>query len=166
VLETVERCTVDKINFKIIRALSEDARISFSKLAKKVHLSAPAVAERVRKLEELGVITAYRPIVNLEKLGIPIRALVECDVHKAQERKLKAMLLDMDEVIKIYNITGNTTFIVEVGVTALSELDVFLERIIDYCDTNTKLIMQIPIEEALPKRLEKMLEKNAKRSEG
>ncbi|GFD68662.1 Lrp/AsnC family transcriptional regulator [Alteromonas sp. KUL106] len=157
---------MDKLNLRIIRALSEDARISFSQLAKKVHLSAPAVAERVRKLEELGVITAYRPIINLEKLGLPIRALVECEVHKAQERKLKSMLLDMDEVIKIYNVTGVTTFIVEVGVTALSELDLFLEGIIDYCDTNTKLIMQIPIEEALPKGLEKMIEKNIERCEG
>ncbi|GFD90837.1 AsnC family transcriptional regulator [Tenacibaculum sp. KUL152] len=157
---------MDKLNLRIIRALSEDARISFSQLAKKVHLSAPAVAERVRKLEELGVITAYRPIINLEKLGLPIRALVECEVHKAQERKLKSMLLDMDEVIKIYNVTGVTTFIVEVGVTALSELDLFLEGIIDYCDTNTKLIMQIPIEEALPKGLEKIIEKNIERCEG
>jgi len=157
---------MDKLNLRIIRALSENARISFSQLAKKVHLSAPAVAERVRKLEEQGVITAYRPIINLEKLGLPIRALVECEVHKAQERRLKSMLLDMDEVIKIYNVTGITTFIVEVGVTALSELDLFLERIIDYCDTNTKLIMQIPIEEALPKRLEKMIEKSIEQNEG
>ena len=79
---------MDRINLRIIRELSLDARVSYSKLAKKVHLSAPAVAERVKKLEDEGVITGYRPIINLEKLGLPIRALIECEVHKASERKL------------------------------------------------------------------------------
>ncbi|GEA11974.1 Lrp/AsnC family transcriptional regulator [Alteromonas sp. KUL49] len=150
---------MDKVNIRIVRELSKNARIPFSQLAKKVHLSPPAVAERVRKLEEQGVITAYKPIINLEKLGVPIRALVECEVHKAMERKLKAKLIDMDEVIKIYNVTGITTFIVEVGVATLTELNDFIESIIDYCDTNTKLIMTIPIDDAIPQRLEKMLSK-------
>lgn len=152
---------MDRINLRIIRELSLDARVSYSKLAKKVHLSAPAVAERVKKLEDEGVITGYRPIINLEKLGLPIRALIECEVHKASERKLKALLLLKDEVIKIYNVTGQTTFIVEVGVTAVSELDKFIESIIDYCDTNTKVVMQVPIEGSVPQKIEKLLEKKA-----
>ena len=66
-----------------------------------------------------------------------------------------------DEVIKIYNVTGQTTFIVEVGVTAVSELDKFIESIIDYCDTNTKVVMQVPIEGSVPQKIEKLLEKKA-----
>lgn len=151
---------MDKINLRIIRALSSDARVSFSELAKKVHLSAPAVAERVRKLEEDGVITGYKAIVNLEKVGIPIRALIECEVHKTKERELKAKLLTFEEIIKIYNITGVTTFIVEVGVTKLSELDNVIERMLDYCDTNTKLIMQMPYQETIPQQLENIILRN------
>lgn len=151
---------MDKINLRIIRALSSDARVSFSELAKKVHLSAPAVAERVRKLEEDGVIAGYKAIVNLEKVGIPIRALIECEVHKAKERELKAKLLTFEEIIKIYNITGVTTFIVEVGVTKLSELDNVIERMLDYCDTNTKLIMQMPYQETIPQQLENIILRN------
>ncbi|MFK8042133.1 Lrp/AsnC family transcriptional regulator [Congregibacter sp.] len=148
---------MDKINLKLLRALCENARISYADLAKCVHLSAPAVAERIRRMEEDGVITGYRPRINLEKLGLPITALIECEVHRGKERALKALLLDFDEVMKIYNITGVTTFIVQVGVANMSALDDVIERMIDYCDTNTKLIMRLPVDDALPRSIEKML---------
>lgn len=152
---------MDKINLRILRALSKNARISFSELAKQVHLSAPAVAERVKRLEETGVIKGYKPLINLERIGIPISALVECQVYRTKEKEFLGILMNLDEVIKIYNITGVTTFIVELGVTKLSELDEILELMVKFCDTNTKLIMQIPYDDALPQRVEKILQNHA-----
>jgi Lrp/AsnC family leucine-responsive transcriptional regulator len=148
---------LDKTNAKIIRALTQNARISVSELAKIVHLSAPAVSERLRKLEESGVIEGYKPVINLEKCGFPISALIECDVHKAQERNLKEQLIQLDQIVKIYNVTGETTFIVWVAVRNLSELDAIIEQLIDYCDTTTKMIMSAPFNDAIPQKMEEIL---------
>lgn len=148
---------LDKINARIIRALTKNARISVSELAKHVHLSAPAVSERLRKLEDSGIIEGYKPVINLEKCGFPISALIECDVHKTQERNLKRLLIQLDQIVKIYNVTGETTFIVWIAVRNLSELDNIIEQLIDYCDTTTKMIMSAPFNDAIPQRMEKML---------
>ena len=149
---------IDKINLNILKALSENARMSYSDIGRRVHLSAPAVTERVKKLEQEGVIVGYKPEINLEKIGIPITALIECEVHRTKEREFKALLLQQDEIIKIYNITGPTTFIVKVGVTSMSELDKLIELMIDYCDTNTKFVMCMPYDDVMPQRIEKLIE--------
>ena len=148
---------MDNINLRILRALSINGRISIAELAREVHLSAPAVAGRVKRLEQEGIIVGYKPQINLEKIGIPIRALIECKVHRAMERTFRAHLLTFDEIIKIYNITGITTFIVEVGVKDLSKLESVLDRMIDFCDTNTSIVTRMTYDEDMPKALERIL---------
>lgn len=81
--------------------------------------------------------------------------MIECKVHRTKERAFKALLLEQDEIIKIYNITGPTTFIVKVGVTSLSALDSLIEKLIDYCDTNTKFVMCMPFDDVIPQYVEK-----------
>ncbi|MBJ7539633.1 Lrp/AsnC family transcriptional regulator [Marinomonas transparens] len=146
---------MDAINWKLLRALEENARMSFSDLGKLVHLSAPAVAERVRKLEELGVITGYRAELNLEKAGIPITALVECQVYRTKERVFKALIMTLDEVVECYNVTGPYAFVLKVGVKSMSKLDELLERLIDLSDTNTMMIMSTPIKRVMPSNIAK-----------
>jgi Lrp/AsnC family transcriptional regulator, leucine-responsive regulatory protein len=141
---------MDKINWKLIQALESNGRLSFAELGKLVHLSAPAVAERVRKLEEQGVITGYGARINLEKVGIPITALVECEVYRAKEREFKALILGLDEVVDCYNVTGSSAFILKVAVASMSTLDVLLERLIDLSDTKTMMILSNPIKRELP----------------
>ncbi|MCZ2721238.1 Lrp/AsnC family transcriptional regulator [Marinomonas sp. 15G1-11] len=149
---------MDRINLSLLKALSENARMSYAELGKRVHLSAPAVAERIKKLEEKGVITGYRPNFNLEKMGIPITALVECQVYRTKEREFKSLIMTLDEVIECYNVTGPQAFVLKVGVTSMSSLDYLLERLIDLSDTNTKMIMSMPINENMPKNIEKVTE--------
>jgi len=149
---------MDRINLSLLKALSENARMSYSELGKRVHLSAPAVAERIKKLEQKGVITGYKPSLNLEKMGIPITALVECQVYRTKEREFKTRIMTLDEVIECYNVTGPQAFILKVGVTSMSALDHLLERLIDLSDTNTKMIMSMPINEEMPKNIEKLTE--------
>ncbi|MCV2401265.1 Lrp/AsnC family transcriptional regulator [Marinomonas sp. C2222] len=147
---------MDKINFKLLKALQENARLTFAELGKKVHLSAPAVAERVRKLEEIGVITGYSAKVNLEKLGIPITALVECQVYRTKEREFKALVMGLDEVVDCYNVTGPYAFVLRVAVRNMSHLDTLLERLIDLSDTNTMMIMSTPVHREMPADIEKI----------
>lgn len=154
---------MDRVNLKLLQALSKNARASYAELAKHVHLSAPAVAERIKRMEDAGVITGYQPLINLEKIGIPITALIDCQVYKTKERAFKTQLLKLDEVIKIYNVTGETTFIVHVGATTMSHLDVVIEHMIDYCDTTTKLIMTVPYNNTLPQHIEKLISVKSQR---
>jgi len=141
---------MDKTNWKLLKALEKNARLTYAELGKLVHLSAPAVAERVRKLEESGVITGYGVQVNLEKAGIPITALVECQVYRTKEREFKALVMGLDEVIECYNVTGPYAFVLKVGVKSMSKLDVLLERLIDLSDTNTMMIMTTPVKRIMP----------------
>lgn len=141
---------LDNINRKLIAALQENARLSYAELGKRVHLSAPAVAERLRKLEAAGVITGYRAQVNLDKLGYPIVALVECTVHQGKERAFKAIATKAPEVIECYNITGRSAFLLKMAVTSMTELDERLEHFCDMADTSTMMILSQPVDQLLP----------------
>jgi len=141
---------LDSINCRIISALQENARISFAELGKRVHLSAPAVAERVRKLEAAGVITGYRVTVDLDKIGYPIVALVQCTVFRTQEKVFKALMLDCPEVVECYNVTGEQAFIVKLAAPSLARLDLILEQFCTLSDTNTMVVLSMPRERVLP----------------
>lgn len=147
---------MDKISWKLLKALEENGRLSYSELAKLVHLSAPAVAERIKKLEELGVITGYQAKINLEKAGIPITALVECEVYRTKEREFKELIISLDEVVDCYNVTGPSAFILRVAVSSMSRLDILLERLIDLSDTKTMMILSQPVEREMPLNIEEV----------
>ncbi|MDP5056336.1 MAG: Lrp/AsnC family transcriptional regulator [Marinomonas hwangdonensis] len=141
---------MDKTNWKLLKLLEENGRLTFAELGKLVHLTAPAVAERVRKLEESGIITGYKAKINLEKIGIPITALVECQVYRAKEREFKALVMSLDEVIDCFNVTGPSAFVLRVAVASMSKLDELLERLIDLSDTRTMMVLAQPIERGVP----------------
>ncbi|WP_421864503.1 Lrp/AsnC family transcriptional regulator [Motiliproteus sp.] len=141
---------IDNINRKIIAALQQNARISYAELGKLVHLSAPAVAERIRKLESAGVISGYSLKVDLDKLGYPIVALVQCKVFRTKEREFKARVLACDSVIECQNVTGEQAFLVKLAVQSMGQLDNILESFLDFSDTNTMMILSTPVDRAVP----------------
>lgn len=141
---------IDAINRKILAALQQNARISYAELGKKIHLSAPAVAERIRKLEGAGIITGYTLKVDLDRVGYPIVALVQCKVYRTKEREFKALALSYDEVIECHNVTGEQAFLVKLAVESMSRLDAILEAFVDLSDTNTMMVLSTPVDRALP----------------
>ncbi|WP_219702229.1 Lrp/AsnC family transcriptional regulator [Marinomonas lutimaris] len=149
---------MDKTNWKLLKLLEQNGRLTYAELGKMVHLTAPAVAERVRKLEESGVITGYGAKINLEKVGIPITALVECQVYRTKEREFKALVLSLDEVISCHNVTGPYAFVLRVAVRSMSLLDELLERLIDLSDTNTMMVLSTPVSREMPVNIEKGVE--------
>lgn len=149
---------MDKTNWKLLKLLEQNGRLTYAELGKLVYLTAPAVAERVRKLEESGVITGYGAKINLEKVGIPITALVECQVYRTKEREFKALVLSLDEVISCHNVTGPYAFVLRVAVRSMSLLDELLERLIDLSDTNTMMVLSTPVSREMPVNIEKGVE--------
>lgn len=142
---------MDSINRKIIAALQENARLSYAELGKRVHLSAPAVAERIRKLEQEGVLTGFTVGVDLDTLGYPIVAWVQCKVFRTQERAFKALVLECDAVVECHNVTGEQAFLIKLAVASMGKLDAILEAFCDYSDTNTMMVLSSPVQRAVPR---------------
>ncbi|TDF34884.1 Lrp/AsnC family transcriptional regulator [Alteromonadaceae bacterium M269] len=132
---------LDTINWKIIKALQENARISFAELGKVVHLSAPAVAERVKKLEESGVIQGYKPKLDLDKLGYPIVAQVQARVFLGKEPDFIYFVKSVSGVIECNNVTGEKAFLLKVVASNMKELDQLLEDFSKLCETNSMIVL-------------------------
>ncbi|WP_245573801.1 Lrp/AsnC family transcriptional regulator [Neptunomonas japonica] len=141
---------IDNINRRILKALQHNARISYAELGKQVHLSAPAVAERIRKLEQEGVISGYSVSVDMDKLGLPVVAIVQCKVFRAMERQFKELLLTIPDIIECYNTTGEQAFVIKMATVSMARLDEILELFGDMSDTNTMMILSTPVHRTLP----------------
>ena len=130
---------LDSYDTRILAELQGDARISMAELGRRVHLSQPAVTERVRKLEAAGVITGYRATVNLGKLGYGIRAVMR--VGRADYARVVAAIRDTPEVINAYNVTGEDSWILEIAVVDVAHLDEVVTRFCIVTETSTSIIL-------------------------
>jgi Lrp/AsnC family transcriptional regulator, leucine-responsive regulatory protein len=135
---------LDTYDTRILAELQADARISMAELGRRVHLSQPAVTERVRKLEGQGVISGYRATINLAALGYGIRALVRvgrCD-YGAMQRLIEAT----PEVVNAWNVTGEDSWAMEIAVVDVAHLDSVVSRFCDLSETSTSIILKAPRE--------------------
>ncbi len=137
---------MDKINQKILTTLQQNGRISFAELGKKVHLSAPAVAERVKKLEDVGVITGYSASVSFESLGYPIETMIQAKVFLGKEASFIKLAKSRSEIIECYNVTGDKAFLLKVIVPTMSKLDALLEEFSLISETTTMVVLSHVVE--------------------
>ena len=141
--------TLDKINQKILQLLWENARLSFAEIGKSVHLSAPAVAERVRKMEATGVITGYRVQIDSAAMGYPITAYILVKVFHGQEASFMAFVQQQPEVVGCVNVTGEKAFLLETAVSTITQLDDLLERFAALSETSTMIQLSSVVEPRL-----------------
>ncbi len=132
--------SLDAYDTRILAELQADARITLAELGRRVHLSQPAVAERVRKLEAAGVITGYRATVNLAALGYGIRALVR--VGRTEYERMVRLVGERPEVINAWNITGEDSWVLEIAVTDVAHLDAVVTRLCELAVTSTSIILK------------------------
>src|SRR5512134_1587001 len=116
----------DAYDTRILAELQRDARLSMAELGRRVHLSQPAVTERVRKLEAAGVITGYRATVNLNALGYGIRAVMR--VGRAEYARIVKLVQQTPEVVNAYNVTGEDSWILEIAVIDVAHLDAVVTK--------------------------------------
>lgn len=120
----------DSIDRQILLILREDGRASHAALAKAVGLSAPAVGERVRKLEQSGVIRGYRAVLDADALGLDICAFVAIAPQpRKAATELVARLLSLPEIEELHAVAGNYAYIAKVRVASTQALDGFLDRL-------------------------------------
>ncbi len=141
---------MDSINKKIIRILARNSRMTISELSKLVHLSAPAVKERIEKLEASNAIKGYKLITDPEKLGYAISGFVHADVITGKEIEFKQLIAASPGVTQCFNVTGEKAFIFRFSVKTMSELDLLLDTMVLVCKTETSLILSETVDERLP----------------
>lgn len=125
---------------RILDAMLSDARISLKELAQRVGLSPPSVSERLRRLEERGVIRAYTVELNPQALGYPLQAIVRVRPLPGKLQAVEKLLAQTPEVCECDKITGDDCFVVRMFVRSIEQLDQLLDRITDKAETNTAIV--------------------------
>jgi Lrp/AsnC family transcriptional regulator, leucine-responsive regulatory protein len=139
-LQMTHALPLDGHDTRILAELQADARLSLAELGRRVHLSQPAVTERVRKLEAAGVITGYRATVNLAALGYGIRALVR--VGRTEYPRMVKLVEDSPEVVNAWNITGEDSWVLEIAVVDVAHLDAVVSSLCLLSETSTSIILK------------------------
>jgi Lrp/AsnC family leucine-responsive transcriptional regulator len=136
---------MDATDRKIVGELTENARISFAELGRRVNLSSPSVVERVRRLERAGVIAGYRAEIDPRALGYQLTAIVRVKPAPGQLARIPELAADIPEVGECHRITGEDCFYLKVHLRSIDELSEILDRFLAYGETTTSLINASPI---------------------
>jgi Lrp/AsnC family leucine-responsive transcriptional regulator len=141
---------LDAVDQRIIKALAEDARVSVADIARLVGLSGPSVSERIRRLEESGVIEGYTVRINTPGIGLPIAAWLRVRPLPGELRRVADILRDLPEIAECDRVTGDDCFIAKVHVGSMEHLERIIDRIIPFAMTNTSIIQSSPVRRRLP----------------
>jgi Lrp/AsnC family transcriptional regulator, leucine-responsive regulatory protein len=141
----VDQQKIDQTDRRIIGELSTDGRVSFAELGRRVNLSAPAVAERVQRLERAGVITGYRAEIDPRALGYQLTAIVRIRPAARQLPQIPELAAEIPEIGECHRITGEDCFFLKVHLRSIDDLPGLLDRFLVYGETTTSLIAASPI---------------------
>ena len=138
---------MDKVGWGILEILQQDARIAFSELGRQVGLSAPAVAERVRRMEEAGIITGHRAQVDPSQLGYTLEVFVRIECSGDKHNSAVKFIRQMPEVLEFWNLTGKDGYVLRVVLRSVQELDTLLNKQLSvYGTTTTALVLSKPVD--------------------
>ena len=141
---------LDAVDARIVAALADNARISVADLSRRVGLSSPSVSERLKRLEEAGVIQGYTVRLNPEALGLPLAAWLRIRPVPGQLRKVAEILSGLPEIVECDRVTGEDCFIARAHVRSVEDLEALIDEIIPYAMTNTAIIQSSPVPRRLP----------------
>jgi len=136
---------LDRINCRLLIELQADPRLPMTELGRRVGMSSPAVTERVRRLEEVGVIRGYRLDVDPAALGLPLTAFIRVRPNPGQLPKVAELAQAIPEVAECHRITGEDCFIVKVHLPAMDQLDRILDRFLLLGTTTTSIVQSTPV---------------------
>lgn len=125
--------------------LARDGRVTVAELGRRVNLSPPAVGERVRRLEQSGVITGYRAHLDLRLLGYPLIAIVRVKPAPGRLATVAGLAQEIPEVVECHRITGEDCFFLKVALRSIDELGTLLDRFLDYGETTTSIVNASPV---------------------
>jgi Lrp/AsnC family transcriptional regulator, leucine-responsive regulatory protein len=136
---------LDEINVRVLEELVQDGRISMAELGRRVGLSAPAMAERVQRLERAGVITGYRAELDPAALGFPVSAVVRIRPAPGQLQRVREIAAETPEVGECYRITGEDCYLMRLHLRSIDDLEELLDRFTPYGQTTTSIVHSTPV---------------------
>lgn len=136
---------LDATNLRLIAELQADARLSIAELGRRIGLSPPAVAERMARLEEAGVITGYHAEVDPRALGYALGAILRIRPAPRQIATVAELARDTPEVVECHRITGEDCFLMRLDVRSVAELEDLIDRFAFYGQTTTSIMQRSPV---------------------
>lgn len=135
----------DPVNLRILTELVDDPRLSMTELGRRVGLSSPATTERVRRLEENGVIRGYRLDVDPAALGLPMAAFIRVKPNAGQLPRIIDVAAGIPEVVECHRVTGEDCLIVKVHLPNIEQLDRVLDAFLVFGNTTTSIVQSSPV---------------------
>ncbi|APU69039.1 Lrp/AsnC family transcriptional regulator [Christiangramia flava] len=132
---------MDQINWGILQELQKNARIPFAEIGRKVGLTSPAVAERVKKMEDTGIINGYYTSINHQKTGYHLKAIITLRAFTGRLKAFLETVKTFEEIKNCYRITGNENIIMEVVLHDQEHLEKLIDRLITYGETRTHIVL-------------------------
>ena len=136
---------LDRIDWKILKAMQENARVSYAELGRKINLTTPAVIERVRKLEDAKIITGYRAEIDTAKVGLPIIAFVRMSISGVDFSRIVEIAVQSVEVLECHRGTGGDSFIIKVAAQSVEHLQNIIDTLTPYGITTTSIVLSSPV---------------------
>jgi Lrp/AsnC family transcriptional regulator, leucine-responsive regulatory protein len=133
---------IDSIDIEILEALQVNSRVSLSEIGRGIGLSQPAISERVKRLEEAGVIEGYSAKINLRALGFGLMAIVRLRTTHEQIKSCLKKFSEIHHIIEIHRVTGEDCFVLKVIVPAPEDLETIVDRIASFGAVTTSLVLR------------------------
>ena len=137
--------TVDRTDWQLLAALQQDGRASYAELARVVAMSPSAVAERIRRLEESGVIAGYRATVDPAAVGLDVMAFVRLRYPTGNYRPFHALLDSTPEIVEAHHVTGEDCFVLKVVARSMRHLEEVTGRIAGLGAVTTSVVYSSPL---------------------
>lgn len=137
---------LDQTDWRIVAELQADGRLSYNQLGRRVNLSPPAVAERVRRLEELGVIAGYHARIDPARAGLPLTAFVQMRCAQGRCLLKTSAADDYPEVVEVHKLSGNWCSMLKVRVASMPHFEGLLEQLGQHGEMNTHIVLSTQYE--------------------
>ncbi|WP_047868277.1 Lrp/AsnC family transcriptional regulator [Nocardiopsis sp. RV163] len=136
---------LDSVDQRILAELQRDGRLSFNELSRRVNLSAPAVADRVRRLTDRGVITGYHAHVDPAAAGLPVTALVRMECFGAHCLLRDEASLEMPEILQVHRVTGDDCCVLLIAVRSMEHFEKVIDRLAEHGRPSSTMVMSSPV---------------------
>lgn len=132
---------IDVLNTKILKCLQENARLSNAEIGRQVGISSPAVSERIKKMEDMGIIEGYKALVSPFEIGYQLKAIITLRAFMGKLKPFLEKVKTYDEVINCYRITGDENIVMEVVLKNNKHLESFIDQLITYGESKTQIVL-------------------------
>ena len=137
---------LDATGWQLLHELQQNARLSYSELGQRVGLSSPAVAERIRRMEDAGIISGYHAEINQARIGYPITAIIRMGTFAGERcTRFAGFVQDMPEVLECHRVTGSDSLILKVMASSIEHLETLIDSLAAHGQVTTAMVLSTPV---------------------